>query len=184
MIEFFPAVDFYSKNGETIVVRVAQPDDAASVLAHSRRVIEEAEFLITQPEEFDLTEEEEHEWIRTHGDEPGQLALVAEISGSLVGLLFFESGQRKRMAHRGTLHMTVAAGFRGQGVGTALLQTLITWAESHPVIEKLSLAVMATNRPAIGLYQKLGFVEEGRLVRDVKLADGEYVDDLLMCRFV
>lgn len=184
MSDSLPPASYRSNNDETIVVREAEPDDAANILAHSRKVIVESEFLITQADEFDLTEADEREWIRAHRDEPGQLALVAEISGKLVGLLFFEAGPRQRIAHRGTLHMTVAPEYRGRGVGTALLQTLIDWGESHPVIEKLSLAVLATNRPAIGLYRKLGLVEEGRLVRNVKLSAGNYVDDLLMYRFV
>ena len=57
------------------------------------------------------------------------------------------------------------------------------WAEAHPVIEKLCLAVFATNEPAIGLYRKLGFVEEGRRPREVKLAPNQYVDDICMYRF-
>jgi RimJ/RimL family protein N-acetyltransferase len=45
-------------------------------------------------------------------------------------------------------------------VGTALLQALLEWAESSPVIEKVCLDVFATNEPAIRLYKNLGFIEE------------------------
>jgi ribosomal protein S18 acetylase RimI-like enzyme len=41
-----------------------------------------------------------------------------------------------------------------------LLQALVEWAEANPLIEKLRLAVLANNETAIGLYRKLGFVEE------------------------
>jgi len=44
--------------------------------------------------------------------------------------------------------------------------------------------VFATNRPAIGLYKQLGFAEEGRQVRGIKMADGKYIDGVLMYKFV
>jgi RimJ/RimL family protein N-acetyltransferase len=65
-----------------------------------------------------------------------------------------------------------------------LLQTLIDWAEANPLIEKIGLAVFANNEAAIRLYRKLGFMEEGRRPREMKLGPGQYVDDVLMCRLV
>ena len=38
--------------------------------------------------------------------------------------------------------------------------------------------------PAIALYRKNGFVEEGRRIQEVKMADGRYVDDILMYKLV
>ena len=66
----------------------------------------------------------------------------------------------------------------------ALLVALITWAEQHPVLEKVCLQVFATNTRAIALYTSLGFKEEGRQRRDVKLETGVYVDVFLMAKFV
>jgi ribosomal protein S18 acetylase RimI-like enzyme len=43
-------------------------------------------------------------------------------------------------------------------VGTALLRTLLEWAEANPLIEKFGMEVVATNETAIRLYRKLGFV--------------------------
>jgi RimJ/RimL family protein N-acetyltransferase len=74
--------------------------------------------------------------------------------------------------------------WRGRGVGTALLQVLIDWATESPLIEKVTLAVFSTNHRAIGLYRKLGFEVEGMCPRDMKLADGNYMDSVLMYRFV
>ena len=54
----------------------------------------------------------------------------------------------------------------------------------NPVLEKIYLKVHATNGRAISLYQKLGFREEGRLVRDLKLGPNEYVDTVVMSLFV
>ncbi len=65
-----------------------------------------------------------------------------------------------------------------------MMLALITWAEQHPVIEKLCLSVFATHTRAIALYSSLGFQEEGRQLRQVKLETGVYVDVILMGCFV
>ena len=172
------------KTGEAVTIRCAMPDDAAALLAQTRAVIDERCFLVTQPDEFDLSEEEQRSRIAKHVDAPDKLALVAELSGRILGVLWCEAGSRKRLAHRATFHMLVEREWRGRGVGTALLQALIAWAEEHPAIEKLGLAVYETNRPAIALYRRFGFVEEGRRPRELKVGPDEYVDDVLMYRFV
>ena len=64
-----------------------------------------------------------------------------------------------------------------------MLQALIDWAEASPLIEKVGLSVFVTNVDAIRLYRRLGFVEEGRQPREMRLGDGEYVDNVLMYRF-
>jgi RimJ/RimL family protein N-acetyltransferase len=57
--------------------------------------------------------------------------------------------------------------------------------KEHPLkTGETGLAVFATNARAIGLYRKLGFVEEGRRPREVKFGADQYVDDILMYRFV
>ena len=63
------------------------------------------------------------------------------------------------------------------GVGSALLQALLDWAEDNPHIEKVSLAVFSNNRLGSALYDKFGFLEEGRRVREIKLNDDQYVDE-------
>jgi len=59
----------------------------------------------------------------------------------------------------------------GRGIGTAQLQSLIDWARGDPVVEKLCLFVHAANQTVIGLYKKMGFLEEGRRVRQVQIVD-------------
>jgi len=72
--------------------------------------------------------------------------------------------------------------WRGRGVGRALLEGCIAWAEASSVVEKLGLAVFADNEAAIGLYQRCGFAEEGRRLREYRMEDGSYRDDVLMYR--
>ena len=172
------------KTGEKLVVRTAVPDDAPALIEQAYIILTEDLYNVTTLDEFKKTVEQEREWIQEHIDHPAQIALVAELAGSIVGGLGFENRSRKRLQHYGTLHMGVHPQFRDKGVGTALVQSLIDWAKQNPIVEKLCLIVFATNEPAIRLYKKMGFVEEGLRLRHVKIADGKYVDVILMARFV
>ena len=176
--------EYELRTGEKLIIRTAVPDDAKALLEYAHVIFTEDLYNITTLDEFKKTVEEEREWIQSHYDKPAHLTLTAEANGPLVGFLSFENGSRKRLAHQGTLHMGVLPQFRNKGIGTVLLKSLLGWAKENPVIEKLALEVFAANQPAIGLYKKLGFLEEGRRLRHVKIADGKYIDVILMYRFV
>src|SRR6266446_5044698 len=100
------------KTGESVIVRSARPDDALAVLAHGRGVVDEGEFFVTCPDEYNFTLEQEQDWIRQYTDEPGKLLILAEASGQTIGVLFLESGTRRRLAHRANLHMSVHKDWR------------------------------------------------------------------------
>lgn len=51
--------------------------------------------------------------------------------------------------------------YRGMGIGEALTRTLAAYSRSAS-LDFLTLEVRAGNQPAIALYRKLGFREEGR----------------------
>jgi len=172
------------KDGRRVIIRSAKRGDARAILEHVHAIFVEGEFVLSTPEDFHMTEELEAAWLQANLDDPGKLAIVAEYEGRIIGLLNFHSEERKRVKHHGELSMSVNIAWRHRGVGRALLLALLAWAEQHPALEKVCLQVFATNTRAIALYTSLGFQEEGRQVRDVKMESGVYVDVLLMARFV
>ncbi|MHC4574272.1 MAG: GNAT family N-acetyltransferase [Planctomycetota bacterium] len=178
------AKEYELKTGQKLTVQTAAPDDAQAALDLAHIILAEDLYNIRTLKEFKMTLHAEQEWIQKHLDDPGQIILVAELDGAVVGMLGFENSSRKRLAHRGTLHMSVNPQHRRNGIGTALLQSLLEWAQENPVIEKVKLAVFATNQAAVSLYKKNGFVEEGRRIKEIKIADRKYVDEILMYRFV
>lgn len=50
----------------------------------------------------------------------------------------------------------------------------------NSTIEKIYLNVLDTNRPAIKLYEALGFLVKGRHVKAVKQLTAEYIDVIQM----
>jgi RimJ/RimL family protein N-acetyltransferase len=173
-----------TRSGSAFQLRTILPDDAARLMAFCRAVGGESEYLLTQPDEFPPSEAEQRKWIESHLDGPGQLALLAEASGGMIGSLSFENGPRRRNAHQGTLGMAVRQQWRRQGIAAALLECLLEWAEANVSIEKICLAVFSDNLPAINLYRKFGFQEEGRQPRQIKMGPDSYQDLVLMYRYV
>ncbi|MDQ3940450.1 MAG: GNAT family N-acetyltransferase [Actinomycetota bacterium] len=77
------------------------------------------------------------------------------------------------------LGMAVARDRRGRGVGRALLEACIRWAEEHRV-HKIELKVWPHNEAAIALYESFGFEREGYLKKHYRRRNGELWDCLLM----
>lgn len=165
-------------------IRLAIQADAEQMLAVQRAVLQEGQFLMTTLEELDQTIAGQKEWIQAKLDNERETMLVAEVEGSIVGWLVFQSPKRKRLAHTGSFGMMIAQAYRGQGIGELLLSELLKWATENPLIEKVCLGVFSTNKAAISLYRKMGFIEEGRKINEIKLNEGEYIDDVLMYKDV
>lgn len=101
----------------------------------------------------------------------GTLVAVAVGGGDIVGEIRVDPS----WMGFGEIGMMVAAGWRGRGVGTALVVAAIEWARDRG-LHKLALSVFPHNHAAIALYRKCGFVEEGRLVRHLRRSNGDLWD--------
>jgi RimJ/RimL family protein N-acetyltransferase len=67
----------------------------------------------------------------------------------------------------------------GKGYGSDAIRTLLRWAFCIQNWRRVHLRTLACNERAIRAYQKIGFVEEGRL-RQQAFFDGGYVDEVHM----
>lgn len=105
-------------------------------------------------------------------------SIVAENGDDLVGYVTLIVGKYKKVRQTIYIVMGVDAQFRGQGIGTELLKRAEEFARSRNA-HRLELEVFSSNRGAIGLYERLGFIHEGRKREAVKTVTG-YDDILLM----
>ncbi|WP_062104383.1 GNAT family N-acetyltransferase [Bacillus niameyensis] len=170
---------------QKVKIRTAHVNDSEQILEMQKQVVAEGEFLTTVIEELShRTIEQQQAWVRKVLENERETFIVAEIKGVIVGWIVFQSEGRKRLAHKGSIGMMVSQEFRGIGIGKQLLKALIEWAEEHPLIEKVCLGVFSNNARALSLYKSMGFKEEGRKIKEFKLGDEEYIDDILMYRFV
>jgi RimJ/RimL family protein N-acetyltransferase len=166
------------------IIRNVRIEDAEAVLDIHHSVIAEGEYFIKVSEEFTRTLEQQREWIQKIIENEKDTLMVAEINGEIAGWIVFLSQDRKRLSHTGSFGLMISKNYRGIGIGRSLVTALLEWAEKNPSIEKVSLGVYSTNHKAISLYKSLGFIEEGRKIKEFKMNENEYVDDILMYKLV
>ncbi|HEY8393585.1 MAG TPA: GNAT family N-acetyltransferase, partial [Thermaerobacter sp.] len=83
--------------------------------------------------------------------------------------------------HAAVFGMSVHDAYQGRGVGTALLEACLDLADRRLLLDRVELNVYPDNEPALRLYRKFGFQEEGTM-RRAALRDGRLVDLLAMAR--
>lgn len=162
-----------------IAVRRARADDAPAITATMSEP-DVARQLLQLPfgsEDF---------WRKRIGEMPAgagsaEVMLVAELDGDVVGNAGIHPVAGVRRRHAAGIGIAVASVAQGRGVGSALMAALVDWADRWAQILRLELTVYADNVPAIALYRRFGFVEEG-VHRAYALRDGVYVDTLAMAR--
>ncbi|MNK52922.1 putative acetyltransferase [compost metagenome] len=172
-------IELHDRNDMPVLVRTAQEADAASILLHVEASDRESTFLSREPGESVATREEERMLIRRYEEAPNSLFLLAEQEGKLVGTLMYTGWRWKRMRHTGRFGMSIRKSHWSRGIGRILLDTMIAWARGNGITRKIGLEVQHVNERAIALYRDRGFVEEGRLHREMRIGD-QWIDILQM----
>jgi RimJ/RimL family protein N-acetyltransferase len=159
-----------------LIVRPALPADADALVDLGHAVAGENDLWLT----YDRSRGDERRNVRSVRRDPNVAVFVAEAPDGVVGRLSIARDRGPHSSHVAELGLMVAANARRRGVGTALMEEAVKWARGSG-ITKLELTVFPHNEPAIALYRKLGFREEGLLRRRYFIQD-RYVDAMLMAR--
>lgn len=160
------------------LIRPARAGDAAALCEAERAIAREHEGRFVS-EESEFSEAAAAERIGSQASGAARV-LVAEVEGGLVGHASLYPMGLRRIEHVLRLDMCVHLGHWGRGYGTRLLAELLAWARANPRAHKIELLVRCSNAAAIALYERAGFVHEGRFKDRVRLSDGSFVDDLSM----
>ena len=104
---------------------------------------------------------------------------VAERDGELIGLYILHPNNVGRCAHLANGSYAVREDMRGRGVGEALVRHSLLKARELGFRVLQFNAVTESNRTAIGLYEKLGFIRLGSVPGGFLRADGKYEDIIL-----
>ncbi|MHC4292292.1 MAG: GNAT family N-acetyltransferase [Planctomycetota bacterium] len=175
------------KNGKKVCLRTPIEEDAKKALNYLAEIFQDDHFFHTTAEEAKecWSEEKTKERFLSLYDNPSGLILVTETEdGVIISMSNVECSPKKRTSHVCEVGISILPDYRELGLGTIIMETMIEWAQNNPAIEKLRLGAWASNQRALALYEKMGFVEEGRKIKEVKYVDGTYDDCILMYRFV
>jgi ribosomal protein S18 acetylase RimI-like enzyme len=167
-----------------IVVRRATQSDVPSLIRNFQKVANEKIYLLTEK-----VSPEQKKGIRKRITDSSSLVLVAELVTAkkryTVGeLALARPGSSRKSRHVRNLSMSVINGFRGLGIGSALMDYATDWAKKTREVEKISLSVFSSNVKALNLYKRFGFEIEGIRKKAFILTDQKYVDEVEMGLFV
>lgn len=167
------------KNGKTVRIREATPEDAENLLHCIKTYIPQSEYIPKHPQEITLTLKGEEDWINSFLQKENSMLLVAEHEDRLIGNIDLTGSSRKIMEHTAMIGLGMLKEWRNTGLGTRLMQTTLQWARQNPTLELLWLQVYTQNKAAVRLYSNMGFTESG-IIKNYFKCDGVYYDNLTM----
>jgi ribosomal protein S18 acetylase RimI-like enzyme len=201
------------KDGRQAVIRPPAPADAGALADFNREAAEDYGRQVPEPDEAvtdpaaleemlrqDAEPEETDEILlrKERGDRENSpdvsvldgsahrargFLLGAFVGPTLAGTVSLYVVSLRKVSHVGEIGLAVLPVFKGVGLGRALLLAAMSESRRRGLF-KLVARVFADNEPAISLYRGLGFIEEGRQVRQYLLRDGTYRDGIWMAKFL
>jgi len=176
----FEPIDVTLKNGISVQIREGNSNDAQELIEIMKETLRTTEYLLVDEEEFNMTLEQEIAWLNTFDSIATSLYLVATYDNKIVGNMGIVGNLIKKMKHTSSIGISLKEEWRNIGLGRIFMEEGIKWAKEKTDIEILWLDVFSLNVTAVSLYEKLGFVEEGRQKNFCKLKGERYCDKIIM----
>lgn len=170
---------FFAKDGRKVVLRMPRWEDLDDFLEIINSLVDEgADILRTER----VSKEEEIDFLskvlsRLEKDE--MFYLVAEVDGKVVAVseISKRGGYEK---HVGVIGIAIRNGFRDLGIGTEIMKALVEQAQKMG-LKVLTLSAFATNKSAIHVYEKVGFVQTGTIPKKY-FKEGKYIDEIILTK--
>lgn len=175
IIRTFPA-----KDGRLVVLRTPTLNDLDDLLSVINSLVDEQANILVDEQ---ISRENEVQWLsdalaRLEKDET--IYVVAEVDGKVVGNSELSRKTSGRDRHVGTIGIAIRDGFRGTGIGTEMIRTLVNRAKGMG-LKVLTLSVFANNERAHHVYREAGFADVGRIPKKFH-KEGKYIDEILMAQ--
>lgn len=168
------------KGGE-LALRNPREEDARMLLDCLRTICGETRYLVKEPEEINMTLEEEEAFICKQNDSGNSVMLLGFLDGRYVGNCSLMGNGPLRYRHRVSMGIALYQEFTGLGIGRAMIGALLGIAEEKG-FEQVELEVVKGNERAVRLYQDMGFEICGTLPNNMKYKDGSYADAYWMVK--
>ena len=171
------------KNGVKVLIKTPTVDDAEELLKVHNQILRETEFVLSAPEDPELSIEEEKAFIEKNIDGTGYF-LCVYIDGKIAGMSGLNFNRHFRARHKGSIGISILKEYWNLGIGSALFEIMLDLAKKKEEIEILTLEYVSGNDRGRGLYQKFGFKPYGVCPKALKLKDGSYADEVMMIKYL
>lgn len=176
--------EFRMRDGRVATLRALRKDDLAAAVRFVNSLVKEKKRNPTLGVVLDRlktrrTEKEYLDRLLERLAKGDAVSVVAEVGGEIVGNSeIFRRYPSKELSHTGTLGIAILDGYRGLGLGKAMMQLLLARAKKAGIYI-VELEVFAINGGAKHLYEVLGFETVG-VVPDKVKRNGRYFDLVVM----
>ncbi|GAJ97828.1 GNAT family N-acetyltransferase [Geomicrobium sp. JCM 19055] len=168
-----------------MIIRLATFSDAVSIYTIQHAVIKEDNGLITSPTEWAKQVDDVEKEINQTIMNDREVIFVAEENEVVVGYICCHSPKPIRLQHTASFEMMIKKSNPRKRVRRIAHSAFAFLGKRKSLLrKKISLGVLSSNEQAIKLYERFGFVEEGRKRNEWKRGPNDYADDVLMYVFV
>ncbi|UTR09519.1 GNAT family N-acetyltransferase [Evansella sp. LMS18] len=166
-----------AKDGSNVILRPVREEDASDIITAADDVIRGGRFI---QKERARTLEEEQAFIREMAEKDNMYAGVV-IDNKVKGIARLVRGELKMKRHTALFRTWLGKEAQGKGLGNAVMEYTLHWGKIHG-LHKINLTVFASNKVAVKLYEKHGFITEG-VQKEQAFINGEYDDEVFMAYF-
>ena len=171
------------KNGVNAVLKTPEIEDAEALLNNAIQTTAETDFFSRYPEEWDLSIDQEKEWVKQMRDSSDSLVITCYINGKAVGSCDIRFNSELKTAHRALVGIAILKDYWNIGIGSAMFSELINEARKRS-IEFMELEFVEGNERGKALYEKFGFEVVSVKPRVCKLKDGTYQNLVYMQKYL
>jgi ribosomal protein S18 acetylase RimI-like enzyme len=171
------AEEEFETDAVSFTIRQAREADLTGLVGSMRRVVEGGDYV--EAESVAQILEEEGVLLR-HNEIETRLFFVACVGSEVVGWVHIAHPEVEKLSHTAELTVGVLEEYRGNGIGSHLLERGVEWAASEGY-ERLYNSVPATNEHAIGFLEGHGWETEAVREDHYKI-DDTYVDEVMMAK--
>lgn len=170
-----------------IIIRSLSQNDIKNVKKFQSFINSLAEEDVQISSNERMSFKKEADWLKGHLEKikkKKSVSLIAEYKKEIVAKTEIELNKGKK-EHVGELGISILKDFRGIGLGKYLMNEIIKTAKVKlkPKPSVIRLSVFATNKPAISLYKKCGFVKVASIPKQLR-HKGRLVDENIMLLYL
>jgi ribosomal protein S18 acetylase RimI-like enzyme len=169
------AAEEYETDACEFTIRPARQEDLSGIVGAIRRVAEEGSYIVAES----VADEIDHdEALLRHNEVESRMFFVATVGDDVVGWVHLYAPELDKLSHTAELTVGVLDDYRGNGIGSHLLERGLEWAGSNGY-EKVYNSVPSANSDAIEFLANHGWETEAVRENHYKI-DGEHVDEVMM----
>ena len=166
--------DSHRIDGREVTIRPARQEDISGIIGVMKQVAGEKRYIVAE----DVAKQLSADSALVRGDLEDRRFLVGTVDDEVVAWCGVERPRLEKLAHNAELTLGVLEEYRGDGIGSLLMERALAWADDQG-FHKAYNSVPATNPAGIEFLEDHGWNTEA-IRRDHYRIDGEFVDEVMM----